>query len=302
MKKIFLFFPVFAISLFSHESQGTVILYKVGFYSVSDSKESLELVQHMKAQIVSAKRAIPILQTHYTLPQPLAWDGNSEPDETTKTFLKNLESCDKIIIVNLSGSNFQIQLADVMSGKLEYKNSLPESLRKTLIQDFYSYMDKKNVYLALSQTKSNSGSSLKFHSLKTKYVSGEPIRFELETTEDNFVYVVLISDKRGEDPVLLFPNPSQGNNFLKKGEKIIIPSETKSFVASPPFGKDKLRAFASKEEWKGFQLRGGKEDTFYKLFPPAITSSKSGNPQEVLAKNLNSASVLEWEFEVSPVN
>ncbi|WP_425460597.1 DUF4384 domain-containing protein [Leptospira ilyithenensis] len=51
--------------------------------------------------------------------------------------------------------------------------------------------------------------------------------------------------------MLLFPNPVKGNNFLKKGEKIIIPSEPKFFIASPPFGKYKLRAFASKEEWKG---------------------------------------------------
>ncbi len=225
-----------------------------------------------------------------------------EGDENTKKWLTNISDADKFVWLQTSKTETQIKFIDVLTGRLEYKNSLPESLTKTLLTDFYSYLDKRNVFLALSETKSSPANPVKFTSLKSKDVAGESIHFQLESLEDNYVYVVLVPEKKTDEPILIFPNPAQTANYLKKGQKVMIPENGQALKAAPPYGKDKIRVFASKEEWTDLQLRGKKGDSFYKLLPPALTGAKSSSfpGLEKLSKTIAQTNVFEWEYEILP--
>jgi len=300
MSRYILLFSILTLSLFADSITNRRPLYVYALYSLSDNPEDKSLREHLKSQITSSKRGEVILQSQTVLSEPLSLNATGDFDPTALKKLNPLENPEKLILTKVSSGTTQIQLIDIESGKLEYKNSLPDGIVKSLIQDFYSYLDKKNIYLALSERKSSPTSPLRFSRLKSKYAVGEPIRFELEADEDNFVYVVFIPEEKSSEPVLLFPSPTQSANFLKKGERITIPDNDKLLRAAPPYGRDKIKAFASKEEWTEFQFKNKKGESFFKLFPPALTGSKSISMPDLMAKTILNTSVSEWELEVSP--
>jgi hypothetical protein len=300
MKRFILILSILTLSLFADPISDQRPVYKLGFYSLINNKESLHLSQHIRNQILSSKRGEAVLQSQTTITEELPILSNGDFDTIALKKINPLEIPEKLVITRSSSGNTQIQLIDVETGKIEYKNSLPDSIAKTLIQDFYSFLDKKNIYLALSERKSSPTSPLKFSQLKSKYIAGEAIRFELEANEDNYVYVVFIPEEKSEEPVLLFPSPSQSANFLRKGDRVIIPEGDKSLRATPPYGRDKIKAFASKEEWTDFQFKTKKGESFFKLLPPALTGSKSVSLSEVMAKTIWNTAVTEWEIEISP--
>jgi hypothetical protein len=302
MKKIILLISLTTICLFAENSGSSARpLYKYAFFAQNDNAASLELIQYLKSQVLSTKRGEAILQSNFNWKEDLSTATLSEDFnilEIKKSM--NIDSAEKIILARTISDTSQIQMIDVETGKVEYKNSLPDSISKSLLLDFYSFLDKKNIYLALSERKSSPSSPLKFSQLKSKYAVGEAIRFELEALEDNFVYVVLVPNEKGEEPTLLFPNPNQTANFMKKGEKIMIPDGNKSLRAAPPYGRDRIKAFASKEEWNDFQFKNKKGDSFFKLLPPALTGAKAVYLPELMSRTILNTSVAEWQMEILP--
>ncbi|TGL47236.1 DUF4384 domain-containing protein [Leptospira kemamanensis] len=302
MKRFLVIFSVAILSVFSADRTSTTPVYKIAVEAYPSTEESRVLRDFIKEQIQSSGRG----QISFTFPESEkpSWDFDKKGDATeeTKANLQKLTQVDKLVLVSSEDGQALISFVDVLHETLEYRNALPETLAKTLVSDFLSYLDKKNIYLALSHTGSNTSSQVKINSLKSTYVAGEPIRFELETTEDNFVYVVLVPENPKGEPVLLFPNQIQNDNFVKKGERVTIPDKRISFRASPTPSKDRIRAFVTREEWKEFQLRGKKEDSFYHLLPPAVTGTKtlarSLVPPPTITSPIEQSLVTEWEYEI----
>lgn len=300
MKKYILGFAILTLSTLADSSPNTKPIFRYAFYTLSSSAENLDLLQHIKTQVIASNRGEAILQSTTFLPTEIA---NSETGEVNWMELKklhSLENPEKIIIAQTKNGVTQIQLVDLESAKIEYKNSLPDAVSKSLLQDFYSYLDKKNIYLAISERKSSPSAPIKFSQLKAKYIAGEPIRFELEATGDNYIYVVFLPESKSNEPLLLFPNPNQSDNYLKKGERIMIPENNRLLKASPPFGHDKIKVFASKEEWTDFQFKNQKGESFFKLLPPALTGTKSVSLPDIMARTILNTQVTEWDLEISP--
>ncbi|MCZ8156287.1 MAG: DUF4384 domain-containing protein [Leptospira sp.] len=300
MKKYLVIFSICTFILFAGESNSKRPVYKFAFIAQSTDTDTRDLTDYIKTQILSSNRGEAILQTQIPTGINLTSSINGDIDVSSLKDDPTFKSAEKIVLVQQKDSATQIQMVDMESGKLEYKNSLPTSISKTLLQDFFSFLDKKNIYLAITEKKSSPTSPLKFSQLKSKYTAGEAIRFELESNEDNYVYVMLIPGDKSDEPVLLFPSPTQTANYLKKGQKVTIPDGDKSLQAAPPYGRDKIKAFASKEEWTDFQFKNKKGDSFFKLLPPALTGSKSISLPDVMSKTILDTSAIEWEMEVLP--
>ncbi|PJZ85377.1 DUF4384 domain-containing protein [Leptospira harrisiae] len=303
MKQFLVLSSIISLSLFSSDKIGRLPVYKIAIETISSSDDALTLRDFIREEIQTTSRGVvtPALKEF----EPGIWEFDKEgnPSEETVLRLKRLTAMDKLLLVSTEDGQAVISFVDVLHQKLEYRNSLPESLSKALVSDFLGFLDKKNIYLALSETGSGSNAQLKINSLKPTYVAGEPIRFEIESAEDNYVYVVLVPENQKGEPILLFPNQIQNDNFVRKGDRVTIPDKRISFRASSTSSKDKIRAFASREEWKEFQLRGKKEDSFYRLLPPAVTGTKTSIKPMIVLPNTLTASieqspVMEWEYQI----
>ncbi|MCW7459713.1 DUF4384 domain-containing protein [Leptospira bandrabouensis] len=301
MKQFWILTAFLSLSLFSSDRVGKLPVYKIAVEVTNQTAETLILRDFMKDQIQSTGRGLVSLPIKNF--ESNVWEFDKEGIASGKSaeVLQKLNDVDKLALISTEDGQAVISFVDVLQQKLEYRNSLPESLSKTLVFDFLGFLDKKNIYLALSETGSGSNSQLKINSLKPTYVAGEPIRFEIEAAEDNFVYVVLVPENQKGEPVLLFPNQFQNDNFIRKGDKVTIPDKRISFKASTTPSKDRIRAFASREEWKEFQLRSKREDSFYKILPPAITGTKSGvRPMigsQTITASIVQSPVMEWEYQ-----
>ncbi|TGL45127.1 DUF4384 domain-containing protein [Leptospira perdikensis] len=303
MRQFLILFSVISLSLFSSDKLGKLPVYKIAVEAISQTEDNIALRDFIKEQIHSTSRGMVSLPLKGTDTKVWEFDKEGNPSPKTIESLQNLAGTDKLILVSTEDGQAVISFVDVLHQKLEYRNSLPESLSKTLVSDFLGFLDKKNIYLALSETGTGSNSQLKINSLKPTYVAGEPIRFEIESTEDNYVYVVLVPENQKGEPVLLFPNQIQNDNFVRKGDKVTIPDKRISFKAASSPSKDRIRAFASREEWKEFQLRGKKEDSFYRLLPPAVTGTKTTARSMVMVTNsltapIEQTPVMEWEYQI----
>ncbi|MDF3820659.1 DUF4384 domain-containing protein [Leptospira sp. 96542] len=300
MKRFIYFFLFLSLTLFSNDKKENPPLFIIAVESTNLSEESLALRDHIRSQLKNTARgklSLPILGV---AEERWDFDSNGNASLETSKLLGDLNHIQKIVLVSSGDGDSVITFIDVLSKKLEYKNVLPESLTKTLVVDFLSFLDKKNIYLALTDSKNTQTGTLIFNSIKSKYIAGEPIHFEIESVEDNYVYVVLIPENAKEEPVLLFPNPLQSNNFMKKGNKITIPDKRITLKASSVSSKDKIRAFASREEWKEIQLRGKNNESFYKLLPPAITGTKSRSLTfSSITEIIGQTPMTEWEFQIS---
>lgn len=303
MKHFWTLSCIISLSIFSSDKIGRLPVYKIAVEAVSQTEDSFTLRDFIKEQIQSTSRGV--LSLSLKRQEASVWEFDKEGNPSTKTLesLQKLTNTDKLVLVSTEDGQAIISFVDVLQQKLEYRNSLPDSLSKTLVSDFLGFLDKKNIYLALSETGSGSNAQLKINSLKPTYIAGEPIRFEIESTEDNYVYVVLVPENQKGEPVLLFPNQIQNDNFVRKGDRVTIPDKRISFKASATPSKDRIRAFASREEWKEFQLRGKKEDSFYRLLPPAVTGTKTTARSMMVVPNTLTASieqspVMEWEYQI----
>ncbi|TGK97011.1 DUF4384 domain-containing protein [Leptospira brenneri] len=303
MKQFLFLSAIISLSLFSSDKIGKVPVYKIAVEAVSTNEESIALRDFIKEEIQSTARGMVTLALKGSEENTWEFDKDGNPSPKTIESLGNLNNTDKLLLVSTEDGQAIISFVDVLHKKLEYRNSLPDSLSKTLVSDFLGFLDKKNIYLALSETGTGSNSPLKINSLKPTYIAGEPIRFEIESAEDNYVYVVLVPENQKGEPVLLFPNQIQNDNFVRKGDKVIIPDKRISFNASSTPSKDRIRAFASREEWKEFQLRGKKEDSFYRLLPPAVTGTKATHRSMMAAVTtittpIEQTPVMEWEYQI----
>lgn len=302
MKRFLVLFAVAVLSVFSADRIGTTPVYKIAIEAYPSTEESRALRDFIKEQIQSTGRGQIVVSFPSSESKTWEFDKRGEATPETKTNLQSLTQVDKLVLVSLEDGEALVSFVDVLHETLEYRNALPETLSKTLVADFLSYLDKKNIYLALSHTGSSTTSQVKINSLKSTYVAGEPIRFEIETAEDNYVYVVLVPENQKGEPVLLFPNPIQSDNFVKKGERITIPDKRISFKAAPTPSKDRIRAFVTREEWKEYQLRGKKEDSFYRLLPPAVTGTKtlarSLTTPPTITSPIEQSLVNEWEYQI----
>ncbi|MCT8333233.1 DUF4384 domain-containing protein [Leptospira sp. 85282-16] len=302
MKQFWILTSVITLSLFSSDRLGKRPVYKIAVEVTQGTVEANLLRDFLKEQIQTSGRgqvSLPMNGFDSNI-----WEFNKEGMASPKTaeVLQKLNDIDKLALITTEDGQAVISFVDVLHQKLEYRNSLPDSLSKTLVFDFLGFLDKKNIYLALSETGTGSNSQLKINSLKPTYIAGEPIRFEIESSEDNFVYVVLVPENQKGEPVLLFPNQFQNDNFIRKGDKVTIPDKRISFKASSTPSKDRIRAFASREEWKEFQLRSKKEDSFYKILPPAVTGTKATArsmvvPQTITA-SIEQSPVMEWDYQI----
>ncbi|WP_246835929.1 DUF4384 domain-containing protein [Leptospira meyeri] len=304
MKHFLILSSIISLSLFSSDKVGRSPVFRIAVEATSSSKEAITIRDFIREKIQSTGRGflIPTLkESEYGVWE---FDKEGNPSEKTIISLERLTNTDKLLLVSTEDGQAVISFVDVLHQRLEYRNSLPESLSKTLVSDFLSFLDKKNIYLALSETGIGSANTqLRINSLKSTYVAGEPIRFEIESAEDNYVYVVLVPENQKGEPVLLFPNQIQNDNFIRKGDRVIIPDKRISFKASSTPSKDRIRAFASREEWKEFQLRGKKEDSFYRLLPPAVTGTKASiKPMtafsNTLTASIEQSPVMEWEYQI----
>ncbi|PJZ82134.1 DUF4384 domain-containing protein [Leptospira meyeri] len=303
MKQFLILSSIISLSLFSSDKIGKLPVYRIAVESLSNTEENIVLRDFIKEQIQSTSRGLVTLPLKHSELGTWEFDKEGNPSEETILNFKSLSGMDKLLLVSTEDGQAVISFVDVLHQKLEYRNSLPDTLSKTLVSDFLSFLDKKNIYLALSETGSGSATQLKINSLKPTYVAGEPIRFEIESAEDNYVYVVLVPENQKGEPVLLFPNQIQNDNFIRKGDRVTIPDKRISFRASSTPSKDRIRAFASREEWKEFQLRGKKEDSFYRLLPPAVTGTKTTARSMMVVPNTLTASieqspVMEWEYQI----
>lgn len=301
MKHFLILSAVISLSIFSSDKLSRLPLYKIAVEAVPATVEGIVLRDFIKEQIQSTSRGIVTLPLKES--DPGIWEFDKEGNASAETIvnLQRFANIDKLVLVYTEDGQSVISFVDVLHQKLEYRNSLPDSLSKTLVSDFLGYLDKKNIYLALSETGSGSSAHLKINSLKPTYVAGEPIRFEIESAEDNYVYVVLVPENQKGEPVLLFPNQIQNDNFVRKGDRVTIPDKRISFKASLTPSKDRIRAFASREEWKEFQLRGKKEDSFYRLLPPAVTGTKTTIRSKfpaTLTASIEQSPVMEWEYQI----
>ncbi|GBF50469.1 hypothetical protein LPTSP4_19940 [Leptospira ryugenii] len=293
--RLLILVAILTIGLFAEPKETKLPIYKYALLVSQGTTDALEISNHLRGQIIQSKRGDFIYVSDPMFSGDEKLNVNAIIEEKAE-----IKVAEKLILLKDQGSMTSIQLYDIESGNLEYKNSLPSSMHKTLFQDFYAHIDKKNIYLALSEKKSSPSAPIKITALKSKYVAGEPLRFELEVEEDHYVYVLLVPESKQEDPVLIFPNSTQTANFLKKGEKVTIPENLGSLRTAPPFGKDKIKAFASKEAWDEFQFKNKKGDSFFKLLPPALTSSKSIIVSEVTTQMLKDVEVAEWEITIAP--
>ncbi|MCW7470140.1 DUF4384 domain-containing protein [Leptospira kanakyensis] len=303
MKHFLILSTIISLSLFSSDRIGKVPFYKIAVEVISTNEESLALRDFIKEEIQSTSRGTVVLPLKGVGNNGWEFDKEGNPSPKTQIRLGNLNDVDKLLLVSTEDGQAVLSFVDVLHQKLEYRNSLPDSLSKTLVSDFLGFLDKKNIYLALSETGTGSNAPLKINSLKPTYVAGEPIRFEIESAEDNYVYVVLVPENQKGEPVLLFPNQIQNDNFVRKGDKVTIPDKRISFKAASAPSKDRIRAFASREEWKEFQLRGKKEDSFYRLLPPAVTGTKASHRSMMavassLTAPIEQSPVMEWEYQI----
>ena len=85
------------------------------------------------------------------------------------------------------------------------------------------------------------------------YLEGEKIRFTVKTSRD--CYVTLITVDSNANMTLLLPNAWQRRAFVRRGEVIMIPSETAGFwfPIQPPHGETLIKAIAT---LKPLQLSG----------------------------------------------
>ncbi|WP_232369355.1 DUF4384 domain-containing protein [Leptospira abararensis] len=301
MKHFLILSAVISLSIFSSDKLTRLPVYKIAVEAASATEEGIALRDFIKEQIQSTSRGMITLPLKES--DSGTWEFDKEGNATQETLakLQKLSNTDKLVLVSTEDGQVVISFVDVLHQKLEYRNSLPDSLSKTLVSDFLGFLDKKNIYLALSETGSGSNAQLKINSLKPTYVAGESIRFEIESAEDNYVYVVLVPENQKGEPVLLFPNQIQNDNFVRKGDRVTIPDKRISFKASLTSSKDRIRAFVSREEWKEFQLRGKKEDSFYRLLPPAVTGTKTAARLKyptTLTASIEQSPVMEWEYQI----
>lgn len=301
MKHFLILSAVISLSIFSSDKLTRLPVYKIAVEAASATEEGIALRDFIKEQIQSTSRGMITLPLKES--DSGTWEFDKEGNATQETLanLQKLSNTDKLVLVSTEDGQVVISFVDVLHQKLEYRNSLPDSLSKTLVSDFLGFLDKKNIYLALSETGSGSNAQLKINSLKPTYVAGESIRFEIESAEDNYVYVVLVPENQKGEPVLLFPNQIQNDNFVRKGDRVTIPDKRISFKASLTSSKDRIRAFVSREEWKEFQLRGKKEDSFYRLLPPAVTGTKTAAKLKyptTLTASIEQSPVMEWEYQI----
>lgn len=303
MKRFLILSALISLSIFSSDKIGKLPVYKIAVEAVPATEEGIVLRDFIKEQIQSTSRGTISLPLKESESGNWEFDKEGNPTLETAANIKRYTDTDKLVLISTEDGQAVISFVDVLHQKLEYRNSLPDSLSKTLVSDFLGFLDKKNIYLALSETGSGSNAQLKINSLKPTYVAGEPIRFEIESAEDNYVYVVLVPENQKGEPILLFPNQIQNDNFVRKGDRVTIPDKRISFKASSVPSKDRIRAFASREEWKEFQLRGKKEDSFYRLLPPAVTGTKTTARSMMVVPNTLTASieqspVMEWEYQI----
>lgn len=300
MKRIFpLIFLFFSITAFSFDGTKPNSVYKIAIESIGQTQDELDLRDYLRKQITSTHRGDVSLPIKNIQKYSFLFDKEGIATESTKSALKNFSQVDKLALVSYHQGYASITLIDVLGERIEYKNGLPDSLTKTLANDFFSFLDRKNIQLALQEPSSSTLAKVKLNSVKSKYEIGEPIRFEVETEEDNFLYVVVLSEDGSKEPVLLFPNSLQKNNFLRRGEKVSIPDIRITYKSQSTGSKEKLRVFASKEEWKDLRL-GEKQNSLYQVLPQAFTGAKStGVVPFSLAKTISETPSLDFQFEVS---
>jgi len=90
------------------------------------------------------------------------------------------------------------------------------------------------------------GLSLNTADIRSQYREGESIIFSVTAEID--CYLLLVDHMSDGTTVLLFPNRYNPDSFIRKGQKILIPSPgSASFklLVTPPFGDDRIEAIAS---------------------------------------------------------
>lgn len=286
------------LAVFSYDGKPTNPVLKIAIESSEDSKDSIELRDYLRSQVSKTNRGEVAFSLKGISFSDFSFDRNGNADPFTLQELKKFGQIDKLTLVSLDKGYTSISLIDVTTGRLEYKNGLPDRLTKTLVDDFVQMLDRKNIQLALQMPHTSETATVQLHSVQSNYKIGEPIRFELESSEDRFVYVVVLPENGKDEPVLLFPNSLQKNHYLKKGERVTIPDIRIAFKSSQS-KKETVRVFTPKEEWKDIRLGNGK-DNLYKIMPQAITGTKSSDVTPLsVAKSIFESPKTDFEFLIS---
>ncbi|MCZ8344324.1 MAG: DUF4384 domain-containing protein [Leptospira sp.] len=286
------------ITLFSYDGKPINPVIKIGIESSDDTSDSIELRDYLRSQVSKTNRGEVAFSLKGVSFSEFSFDRDGNPDSFTRQELKKFGQIDKLTLVSSKKGYTFISLIDVNSGKLEYKNGLPDRLTKTLVDDFVQTLDRKNIQLALQMPRSTETATVQLHSIQSNYRIGEPIRFELESNEDRFVYVVVLPENGQDEPVLLFPNSLQKNHYLKKGDRVTIPDIRIAFKSSQS-KKETVRVFTPKEEWKDIRLGQGR-DNLYKIMPQAITGTKSSDIGPLsLARSIFDSPKSDFEFLIS---
>ncbi len=302
MKKIYSIFAILLLSLSGLVwalPDSNPPLYKIAFYTIDNRQASLDYLHQIRTHLRESKKAENAIQEKWELGFLPTFQELGTPDEKTKLWLNSQFAVDKIVLIKTLGASLQVTSIDVRKETIEYQNQLPESLAKTLLYDFFAYLDKRNLYLALSTFPSGTESPVTVTSLKEKYKSGQNVSFDLEAKEDSYVYVISIQENdNSAEPKLLFPNSVQTKNYIRKGEKITIPGKTNDLSLTYNSGKEKVRIFTSKVPWNQMDLKNSDNKGFYRLSPLALGSAKSLQTVATTGFLGADTQVLELKFEI----
>jgi|GEM_PF-6424107 len=247
-------------------------LYRVAFLAGNPTSKSLEFREQIKSQLLHEKKVLDSFTTELVPNPSLKFKENGELTSASLSWLYNLIGVDKVLLTTFSGSYYQIHWIDAKTGKVEYRNELPEALLKTLVFDFNKSLDKENIYLALRSEIPKNSQDLEFEILSKQ--PGQSVPIKISSNQGGYVYLAIFEESTGET-VILVPKEGKAPKVLKSGENFLM--EDTPLVWGQATRPPKMRLFASREPLKGFQFRDEAKRNYGRMVFPGAASAKSSN-------------------------
>ncbi|TGJ98164.1 DUF4384 domain-containing protein [Leptospira langatensis] len=229
--------------------------YNIALLSSDTSSENPQdelkdlLIRSERISVIDRQRTADVLN-EISLSQTGITDTANAPR------LGKILAAQKLIYLKSQKDRWSVELVDVETSKSEFLRSFKREKSEKIFTELTGFLTQNLLLRNLSALKPKSQTiKVSLNSSQKVYRSNEPVSFSVSTSEDCYVYLILLQSD-GET-LLLFPNSFQSNNFLKANVRLLIPDERSGYIlaAGEPYGTDSIKLIASKSQLDLFRTK-----------------------------------------------
>ncbi len=199
--------------------------------------------------------------------------GIIDPKNAPK--LGKILSAQKLIYLKSAKGKWSLELVDVETSKLEFIRSFKIESSNRSFEELTGFLTQNLLLRNLNGLKpKNPNIKISVSSSKQTYQENESVSFSISTSEDCYVYLILLQSD-GET-ILLFPNSFTPNHFVKANTILQIPDGKSGYIlaAGEPYGKDTIKAIASRSKLNLFNTQPYGDSPFGKIEKPFESFSR----------------------------